>query len=600
METLYTTKGRALSDHPEQIPWDTYPRPLLKRDDWINLCGWWRFSVRSHGEELPLTNNRIRVPFPPETPLSGIQNHFPEGAELIYERDVELPAGFLSDRLLLHVGAADQHAKVYVDGKFCGSHDGGYTHFTMEIPDAPENFTLRIVVTDDLNDAREPYGKQRLRRGGMWYTPFSGLWQSVWMESVPADYVRSLKIDTDMTHAHLSTGDPSQNGTVTVQMPSGEAVYELKNGEANITPSEIRNWSPEDPYLYDFTLTLAGQKPEDMRELGMVPAAASSGNTCGVGDRVRSYFALRSVSTGIVDGIPRILLNGTPYFLHGLLDQGYWSDGLCTPADPSLYEEEIASLKNMGFNTLRKHIRVEPDLYYAVCDRLGMIVYQDMVNNGHYSFIRDTALPNLGFAKRDDCRIPVPKEVREVFFERSQETIRQLSSFPSILCWTIFNEGWGQFDSTTAYKRLKKLLPDVILDAASGWYDMGAGDVKSVHRYNGVYTFRPSHRPVVLSEFGGFSCAIPGHMSSPDKSYGYGAMKNPEMLTGRIERIFREEILPVIPRGLCGCIYTQVSDVEDEINGIFTYDRQVTKPDTKRLKALSEMIAKTCRTRGLD
>ncbi len=553
MKELFTEEGLKLYNDPEKVPWDIYPRPLLKRDSFFNLNGWWDFSVNCSDPSVSPEADRIRVPFPPEALLSGINRHFPEDAVLVYERRVTLPPGFRKSRLLLHVGAADQHAGVFINGDLYGTHDGGYEHFRVDISGAPEEFSLKIETRDSLMDRDEPYGKQRIKRGGMWYTPFSGLWQSVWIESVPEEYVQRISIRTDMGCARIYTGDKAHNGVIRLETPSGEETHELKDGEAVIKPGEIRNWSPEDPYLYHFELTLSG------------------------GDRIRSYFALRQISIGNIDGTPRLLLNGKPYFFNGLLDQGYFSDGLSTPADPSLYSLDIMTAKDLGFNTLRKHVKLEPDLYYAECDRLGMVVFQDMVNNGHYSFLLDTALPNIGFPNRDDTKIHVDDRTRSVFLSRCRSGIKQLSSFPCILYWTVFNEGWGQFDSVNVYRIIKELLPESVIDAASGWHDMGAGDVKSVHKYNGRYVFKRDEKPVVLSEFGGFSCAVEDHIANTGKSYGYGSCGSLEQFSERLKKLYEEEIRPAVEKGLCGAVYTQVSDVEDEINGIVTYDRRVKK-----------------------
>ncbi len=563
MQELFTEEGYKLYNDPERIPWDVYPRPLMERDSFLNLCGWWDFSVKE-GDSVILENSSVRVPFPPESVLSGINTHFPEGAALIYKREVELPPGFRKERLILHVDAADQHARVFADGKLCGSHDGGYEHFSMELPVDKDSFSLVIETTDDLRDQDEPYGKQRIKRGGMWYTPFSGIWQSVWLESVPDEYVKKLVINSGREEVSVSTQDESQEGLIRVFTPEGEESFELKGGEAVIKPRCIRNWCPEDPYLYHFELELKG------------------------GDRLRSYFALRDIRTGTDEnGVPRLFLNGKPCFFNGLLDQGYFSDGLSTPADPSLYESDIMKVKELGFNTLRKHVKVEPDLYYAACDRLGIVVFQDMINNGHYSFFHDTALPNIGFPNRDDTKIHVDDRTRSIFISRAKSAVKQLNSFPCILYWTIFNEGWGQFDSVNMCRIFKEMLPDSIVDAASGWHDMGAGDVKSIHKYNDRYVFKASDKPVILSEFGGYTCRIGGHLLNEDKSYGYGAAENPAELAERLEKLYREEIFPAVENGLCAAIYTQLSDVEDEINGILTYDHKVCKlpPDFRGFMA---------------
>ncbi len=565
MQTLFTDEGKKLMSDPDIIPWDVYPRPLLRRESFLNLCGWWDFSVYEKGSRID-TEKRIRVPFPPEAVLSGIQRHFAEGAVLKYERQVTLPAGFRKDTVLLHIDGADQHAGVYINDEKAGEHSGGYEHFTLDISSYGDSFTLRIETVDDLRDHREPYGKQRVNRGGMWYTPFSGLWQPVWIESVTKQYIRSLTIETDMEQAVIDTGDASLNGTVTVHTPNGTLPAALTDGKAVIRPEDPRLWSPDDPYLYDFELKTDG------------------------GDEIRSYFALRKVSVEKVNETNRILLNGKPYFFHGLLDQGYFSDGICTPADPSLFEQDIITAKKMGFNTLRKHIKVESDIYYAACDRLGMIVFQDMINNGRYSFFRDTIFPNLGFKKKKDKRFHPNITTRTMFLKRMEETVRQLYSFPCILYWTIFNEGWGQFDSVSVCEKLRELDKTRIIDAASGWFDQITGDVYSVHVYNSPYLYMPDKRPVILSECGGYSYSVEGHIFNKDRIYGYGSVDSSRKLFDRIKRLYLSEIRPSIRKGLCGTIYTQLSDVEDEINGLVTYDRKTVKVPEDAMQCLSEIL----------
>ena len=572
MNTLYTKRGEELKSRPEEIPWRVHPRPLLKRSSFEVLNGWWTFSV-TEGGPGPVYEGRIRVPFPPESALSGVARHFAEGAALIYEKRVELSDGFFPSytyRVLLHIDGADQHCRVFVNGSEKGFHSGGYQHYTLDITDAlgasPQAFDLRIEVTDDLHDRTEPYGKQRLRPRGMWYTPFSGLWQSVWLEAVPQRYIKHIDITTDMNRAIIDTGDPSLSGDVTVNAPDGELKARLENGMVEIAPEVPRLWSPEDPYLYTFEIKL-----DD-------------------GDEISSYFALREIARGEYGGRMRILFNGKPVFLHALLDQGYWSDGLCTPADPLSYEDDIQLAKDMGFNTLRKHIRVEPDLFYEACDRLGVIVMQDMVNNGRYSFLWDTALPNVGISKRSSVLLHTDKVTGGRFIERMKQTVTQLSSFPSILYWTIFNEGWGQFDAPRVYGILKKLDDTRLIDSASGWFDQGVSDVDSVHIYGHRYRFEESDRPVVLSECGGYSCKIEGSVSDPSKVYGYGAEKSTDELIAAIEELFDLDVIPFISRGLCGSVYTQLSDVENELNGIITYDRQVVKLPADRMLELAEKL----------
>ncbi len=528
-------------------PWQVYPRPQMRRDSYLNLNGEWEFSANA---PVPEGVKTIRVPFCPESPLSGVGAHLREGAMLCYRRRFVLPEGFHRGRVLLHVGAADQVAEVFVNKKKVCRHEGGYEAFSADITEAlGEENELVIWCTDSLDCREYPYGKQTQTRGGMWYTPVSGIWQTVWLESVPETYIEKLTIENRGASVTIDTGLDIP-GTVTV---AGVGSFPLNRGKVTIAPEDPHFWNPEDPYLYEFTV-----------EAGM--------------DRVESYFALRTLEIRNIGGYPRLCLNGKPYFFHGLLDQGYWPDGLFTPAAPECYADNILAMKKLGFNTLRKHIKVEPEEFYYQCDKLGMIVWQDMVNNGDYRFFRDTALPTLGFQKRDDRMLHREEAVRRRFLAGAEAAVRQLGNHPCICYWTIFNEGWGQFDSDWVYDWFRKLDDTRFIDTTSGWFRREKSDVDSRHVYFGRIRLRgDGKKPLVLSEFGGKTCRVAGHVFNPDKTYGYGGCETLAELNRAVERLYREEILPCVPKGLCAAIYTQVSDVEDEINGLMTYDRRVEK-----------------------
>ena len=554
---LITPQG----EHLKNPPWQAYPRPQMKRDNYVNLNGVWDFFV-SDSPALPGSYDQtILVPFCPESSLSGVKKHFPEGSFLFYRRQLDLvPQPGL--RVLLHVGSADQIAEIYVNQKKIGTHIGGYESFCFDITDALEETNeLVIRVRDDLRNQAMPYGKQVMKPGGMWYTPVSGIWQTVWLEQVPETHVETLDIQVTAATATV-TVTPALSGTVTCQGVD----YTLTEGVAVITPENPRLWSPEDPYLYCFTLT-AGE------------------------DRIESYFALRTLEIKTVAGYPRLCLNGKPYFFHGLLDQGYWPDGLLTPADASCYEQDILAMKKLGFNTLRKHIKVEPEQFYYDCDRLGMVVFQDMVNNGDYAYLRDTVLPTFFSQHKKDVNMHRDPETRAAFLAGMEATVRQLKNHPCICYWTIFNEGWGQFDSETAYRRLKELDSSRFIDTTSGWFRGSTSDVESLHIYFGMWhRMKSSDKPIVLSEFGGFTYSVPGHIYNPEKSYGYGTCKTPEELTQRLREIYEQHVIPAISKGLCASVYTQVSDVEDEINGLVTYDRKVVKPDEAVMLKIAEKL----------
>jgi hypothetical protein len=560
LNELTTVQGENLSGNP----WQVYPRPLMERESYVNLNGMWDFAV-SRESALPETyDKQIQVPFCPESALSGLKMAVEPGSYLFYRRQLSLPDGWNGGRVLLHIGAADQVAEIYVNQQPMGQHQGGYNAFTVDITDALSNTNeLVIRVFDDLRDKTMPYGKQTLTRGGMWYTPVSGIWQTVWLECVPEVYIQSVNTEIlDFERVRIRV-TPALDGMIHVD---GEGDIPLIQGIGEFRLENAHLWSPEDPYLYRFTVRTST-------------------------DRVRSYFAVRTIRSATIDGIPRLLLNGKPYFFHGLLDQGYWPDGIYTPATPVCYAEDILAMKKLGFNTLRKHIKVEPEEFYYQCDKLGMVVFQDMVNNGDYQFFRDTAVPTIGIQRMPDKRLNRDPVGREMFYRAMEETVNQLKNHPCILYWTIFNEGWGQFESDAAYRRLRKLDSSRIIDSTSGWHRRKKSDVQSLHIYFGSwYRLRKCDKPLVLSEFGGYTYPVEGHIFNPDKSYGYKTCKSLEDFQADVETLYRTRILPKVKEGLCAAIYTQVSDVEDEINGFLTYDRKVCKADTEAMQKLADAL----------
>ena len=559
LQELKTFRGEALTE----TPWTIYPRPQMKRDSYLNLNGTWDFS-HEDGEHF----TAITLPFCPESALSGVKEHFDEGSILTYRRRFSLPEGFHRGRVLLHIGAADQHAMVYVNQCLVGQHDGGYEAFSFDITHVlQQENELKILCWDDLNDTRQPYGKQVLpkKRGGMWYTPVSGIWQTVWLESVPETYIQKLNIENRGYGVTISTV-PALDGRVKVE---GLGEYQLENGTVTITPENPRLWSPENPYLYEFTVE-AGE------------------------DKVESYFAIRCLEIKKVGDWPRLCLNGKPYFFHGLLDQGYWPDGLFTPAAPECYADDILAMKKLGFNMLRKHIKVEPEEFYYQCDKLGMVVFQDMVNNGVYNFIRDTGLPTVSRLSQKllpDRNLNKDPGTRKCFLQSMEKTVAQLKNHPCIVYWTIFNEGWGQFEADEAYEILRKLDDTRWIDSTSGWFRQKKTDVDSRHVY-----FRKlkgkgdGKKPLVLSEFGGYSCKIMEHSFNQDQTYGYGKFTDLEAFANAVEELYREQVLPMVREGLCAAVYTQVSDVEDETNGLLTYDRKREKLAAAPMRLIAQTL----------
>ncbi len=551
---LYTLEGKEITGQP----WDTYPRPQMKRKSYFSLNGEWEFYANGGSKET------ILVPYPPESILSGIGRDMGKYPSLLYRKIFTLPKGFIKKRVLLHFGAVDQIAKVRLNGVIIGEHFGGYDPFSFDITDnLLEKNILEVEVIDELENKVLPYGKQRRKRGGMWYTPISGIWQTVWLESVPENYIKSLRIETGHNYADIIADAP--DGVLILKTPYAKTENEFKDGRAHITFKSPRKWSPEDPYLYRFVLR-AGE------------------------DEVESYFAMRTLEIEEIDGVERLCLNGQPYFFHGVLDQGYYSDGIYTPASPDNYTRDIQAMKSLGFNTLRKHIKVEPEYFYYECDRLGMIVFQDFVNNGRYSFVRDTALPTIGMKRLPNILRVKNERVQNAFVKEMKKTVKQLYNHPCICYWTIFNEGWGQFDADRICNELRRMDQTRFIDATSGWFRKKESDVKSIHIYFKPLKFKRSRRPIVLSEFGGYSYKIKEHSFNDDKTYGYKFFDSGKEYEEAFYKLYNEEIIPNIPNGLCGAIYTQLSDVEDETNGILTYDRHEIKLNKEKMLEIAEKL----------
>ena len=542
-------------------PWSEYPRPQFKRDSYISLNGEWDFAL-SESSDIPKSfGERILVPFPMESGLSGIGRWHKPNEFLFYKTHFTLPEGFLKDRLLLNFGAVDQTCTVYLNGKELFDGYIGYLPLSIDITSALEEENELVVRAFDSLDKKYPYGKQRADRGGMWYTPVSGIWQSVWLESVAAGAFESIEITPTLDEVRIRVMGGHGKKRITVE---GE-VYEFSNDEIIIAPKEKKLWTPESPYLYYFTLE------------------------CDT-DKIESYFALREISVGEYQGVKRLLLNREPYFFNALLDQGYYPDGIFLPATSRGYEDDILLAKSLGFNTLRKHIKIEPMIFYHLCDRLGMIVFQDMVNNSDYSFIRDTALPTVGIKRLPDKYMHRDKESRKIFKNVMLGTIRHLYNTPSVLYYTVFNEGWGQFSADEMFGAAKAADKTRIIDATSGWFVQSKSDVDSHHVYfKKIKPKSPTCRPVVISEFGGYSHRVAGHLFGED-NYGYKSFESQSDYENALSELYLNEIKPYVSLGLSGAVFTQISDVEDETNGLVTYDRRTVKVDVERIRKIMDEI----------
>ncbi len=562
-----------------RAPLPEYPRPQLVRDSYVNLNGLWDYAITASDTPPGAWDGQIVVPFSPEAPLSGVGRQLRPGQVLWYRRTLPLTRA-QGRRILLHFGAVDQRAWVYVNGLLAGTHTGGYTAFTLDITNLlREDNTLLVAVRDDTDASPLSRGKQKTKRGGIWYTPQSGIWQTVWAEYVPENFVQSVLFTPELPAGRVSwrLRAPQPQGAKISIFHAGAPVCEGTCDEdgcgSAVLPPPLHLWSPDTPELYDVTIALGE-------------------------DTVTSYFALRTISRGLdAQGRACLLLNGEPLFQHGVLDQGYWPDGLYTaPSDEALVYD-IRLMKQLGFNLLRKHIKIEPMRWYYHCDRLGMLVWQDMPSGGGaYHALTITAplfthlhLPDSwyrAFARTD-------AEGRESYRRELTELIEQLQNCPCIVLWVPFNEGWGQFDAKDIARLVRRLDPTRLIDHASGWHDQRVSDVKSRHVYFMPYRFRPDRtgRAVVLSEFGGYHLSIKDHTWA-DKCFGYRGYRTPQALMQAVDRLYRTEIVPARQKGLAAAVYTQLSDVEDERNGFVTYDRRVVKVPTEPMQAIARDLYK--------
>ena len=600
MKQLYTRWGREL-DPQNVLP--EYPRPLLRRSSYTNLNGYWDYAFTREFKIPEKYDGQILVPFSPEAVLSSVSRQLMPDEYLWYRRIfiIEGWNGRKSGRrLILHFGAVDQACAVYVNGQRAARHTGGYLPFEADITQLVRDGENELIVAvKDLSDTScHARGKQRLERGGMFYTAQSGIWQTVWMEEVPETYIQTIESVTDpdagtvrirvtaaennkyegtevKTSGHQE-GDRASGLPVQVQIhrpglytdsceySGAEEILCRAIGSAGewieIAIPDIMLWTCETPYLYFYTVTLGE-------------------------DQAESYFAMRRFSVEKDEkGIPRICMNGEVQFQNGVLDQGYWPDGLYTAPSDEAMIFDITEMKRCGFNMVRKHIKIEPQRWYWHCDRLGIVVWQDMVNGGEaYRYWFVTYLATVMSWRNIKIKDSHPwllarreRTGRTEFVREMKETIRLLKGHPSICTWVIFNEGWGQFQTKELTRIAREADPDRLIDPASGWFDQGGGDLQSVHNYFFRLKVRPEkERAAVLSEIGGHTYREPDH-SACEELYGYGACRDKEAL-GRAYRELTKKVKKLIPQGLCASVYTQWTDIEEEINGVYTWDREVRK-----------------------
>ena len=562
---LLTKWGEDLN---KNAPLSEYPRPQFVRDSYWNLNGQWDLAF-TEGEEIPSEYTyKITVPFSPECPLSGVNRVLGHTEYLVYEKRFTLPEGFNRGRVLLHFGAVDQIAKVLLNGTLVGTHHGGYTPFTFEITDyleAGEN-TLNVMVRDLCEENEYSRGKQKTKRGGIWYSPQSGIWQTVWMESVPEDYIHSVRITPDYDNEQVRFAFEGADGVEIAVYDGDELIADTT--DTTVKLPDFKAWSPESPFLYNVVFKYGK-------------------------DVVKSYFGMRKFSTGTdANGVPRLFLNNKPYFHNGLLDQGYYPDGFLTPPSNAAMEFDVKTVKECGFNMLRKHIKIEPLLWYHYCDVNGILVWQDMINGGGEYGLEVSALPFVGM-NLDDTNYKTFKrtdtDARELYYEELREMVDTLYNCPCIALWVPFNEGWGQFDSAAAYRLLKEWDGTRTVDSASGWHDQGVTDVISKHIYFTPIIVKQGDRPWLLTEFGGLSTRVKGHTFN-NKMFGYKIYNSKQSLEKAYAKLFNKTIIPQIPKGLAATVYTQVTDVEDELNGLMTYDRKVMKIDKEVLQAINANV----------
>jgi hypothetical protein len=571
---LMTKWGKKVS--PENA-WTEYPRPQLVRAEWLNLNGLWDYVIAEKGQPHPKPSGKILVPFCIESALSGVGKHVTKDQWLWYSRTFEVPAKWKGQRVILHFGAVDWESTVFVNGKELGTNRGGSTPFSFDITDAlkPGLNDLVVRVWDPTDAGAQPRGKQVSKPGGIWYTPVTGIWQTVWLEPVATDtYVKSIRVTPNVEKGEAEFV-VEVGGTADLVLIGEKTATGMKVKATGKPGQPIRYkvenpklWTPDSPHLYDVQIMLTSAVRDST-----------------AADTVETYFALREIRAAKDDkGVMRLMLNGKPVFQVGPLDQGWWPDGLLTPPSDAAMRYDLEVLKKLGFNMLRKHIKVEPARYYRACDELGLLVWQDMPSGGvpaRGQFIPPKAKEDAKFDEVD----------KKQFRAELQAMIDHLRFFPCIVVWVPFNEGWGQHDTNDILKWVKKYDPSRLVNGPSGWEDRGFGDMKDAHIYPGPGMFPTMpDRVSVLGEFGGLGLPLKGHLWKDTDNWGYRTFKTTEELRDNY-RLLMWRLHPLVGKGLSAAVYTQTTDVEVEVNGLLTYDREVIKLDVAETAKLHKALS---------
>ncbi|HOL00011.1 MAG TPA: glycoside hydrolase family 2 TIM barrel-domain containing protein, partial [Paludibacteraceae bacterium] len=542
-----------------------YPRPLMERSEWMNLNGLWNYTILPVGKQAPSAfDGKILVPFAVESSLSGVQKNVGKANELWYEREFMIPAKWKNNRVILHFGAVDWKTDVWVNNVKVGQHTGGYTPFSFEITAALKNGSnkLMVKVWDPTNDGYQPRGKQVNKPEGIWYTPVTGIWQTVWLEPVPDKFITQVKttpnIDINILNIEVATNDFSASDRIEVKVMDGSKVVATAQSINHlpveiVMPDQVKLWSPDSPFLYDLEITLWNGTKQI--------------------DKVKSYAAMRKYSIKRDEnGIVRLQLNNKNLFQFGPLDQGWWPDGLYTAPTDEALKFDIQKTKDFGFNMIRKHVKVEPARWYTYCDRLGIIVWQDMPSgDGGPQWQPHQYFNGLEWLRSPESEANYRKEWKEI--------IDFLYSNPCVGVWVPFNEAWGQFKTIEIAEWTKQYDPSRLVNPASGGNHYPVGDMLDLHNYpNPALYLYDAQRTTVLGEYGGIGWAVEEHLWEPDRNWGYVQFNSAKEVTDEYVK-YAEQLMNLIQHGFSAAVYTQTTDVEVEVNGLMTYDREIIKMD---------------------